>query len=437
MAGRRRRGQGQNYPSSGVPANGLGSRLTMLGLHRPATRAPAPRAGAIGAPRAGAAASADELVRQTLSWFAVAALAYRLAITPILVAGAVGNQINLPRSLMIAMGLVLAGDLVLLVGVMSGRFGRLLRSSVFFAVDLAVAAGLNLWATSTLPRGTLLWTGRDIVWGYGLGVISFWTALRGARTGAAILAGGVALHLLMARLNGAVFDFDGWMTLAARIAALALGFVIAWMVFALARRGGRAAVAEGLRAGREAERARLLRETHDTVLQTLEAIALRSGGNAPPVERLREIRATALQQAASLRAVLREDTARQGGLAAGLRALTEEFLARGLHTELVTGELAGDPAPAVTAALVGATREALTNVAKHAGTGRAVVRAVSRPDGVEVTVRDHGRGFDPGAERAGFGVDRSIVARMREVGGRAELWSAPGRGTRVTLWAPG
>jgi signal transduction histidine kinase len=66
-----------------------------------------------------------------------------------------------------------------------------------------------------------------------------------------------------------------------------------------------------------------------------------------------------------------------------------------------------------------------------------VVRAVSRPDGVEVTVRDHGRGFGPGAERAGFGVDRSIVARMREVGGRAELWSAPGRGTRVTLWAPG
>src|SRR5919106_667857 len=165
-------------------------------------------------------ASADELVGRTLSWFAVAALAYRLAITPILVAG-------------------------------------------------------------------------------------------------------VALHLLMARLNGAVFDFDGWMTLAARIAALALAFVVAWMVFALARQGGRAAVAEGLRAGQEAERARLLRETHDTVLQTLEAIALYSRrGDATPAERLREIRATALQQATELRAVLREDTVRQGGLAGGLRALT-------------------------------------------------------------------------------------------------------------------
>ena len=401
----------------------------MLGLHRPATRA--------GAPPAGTEAGADEVVRRTLSWFAVAALAYRLAITPILVAGALGNlETDLPRSLLVAMGVVLTGDLVLLVGVLLGRFGRLLRSTAFFAVDLAVAAGLNLWATSTLPHDTFLLPGRDIAWGYLLGVISFWTALRGPRTGAALLAGGVALHLLMARLNGAVYDFDGWMTSVARIAWLALAFGLAWVLVALARQGSRAAVAEGLRAGREAERARLLRETHDTVLQTLEAIALRSGGGDTASERLREIRATALQQATALRAVLREDTARQGGLAAGLRALTEELLRRGFHTELVTGELDGDPPAAVTAALVGATREALTNAAKHAGTGRAVVRAVSRPDGVEVTVRDHGRGFDPGAERAGFGVDRSIATRMREVGGRAELWSAPGRGTRVTLWAP-
>src|SRR6266498_4036330 len=377
-------------------------------------------------------AGADELVRRTLSWFAVAALAYRVAITPILVAGALGNLgTDIPRSLLAGLAVVLTGDLVLLVGVSMGRFRGLLRSPAFLAVDLAVATGLNLWATSTLQHGTFLWTGRDIVWGYGLGVISFWTALRGARTGAAILAGGVALHVLMARLNHAVFDFDGRMTFVARIAWLAL------VIVALARQGARAAVGEGLRAGREGERARLLRETHDTVLQTLEAIALRAGADdGMPAERLREIRATALQQATELRAVLREDTARQGGLTGGLHALTEEFLRRGLHTELVTGGLDRDPPTAVAAALIGATREALTNVAKHAGTGRAVVRAVSRPDGVEVIVRDHGRGFDLETEHHGFGVERSITSRMHEVGGRAELWSAPGRGTRVTLWGP-
>src|SRR6266540_544584 len=202
-------------------------------------------------------ASADELVGRTLSWFAVAALAYRVAITPILVAGALGNlRTDIRHSLLAGLAVVLTGDLVLLVGVIMGRFRGLLRSTAFLAVDLAVAAGLNLWATSTLPHGTFLWTGRDIVWGYGLGVISFWTALRGARTGAAILAGGVALHVLMARLNHAVFDFDGRMTFVARIAWLALAFGLALVIVALARQGARAAVGEGLRAGREGERAR-------------------------------------------------------------------------------------------------------------------------------------------------------------------------------------
>ncbi|HEV2919374.1 MAG TPA: hypothetical protein VG673_09050, partial [Actinomycetota bacterium] len=204
----------------------------------------------------------------------MAALAYRVAITPILVAGALGNlETDIPHSLLAGLAVVLTGDLVLLVGVILGRFRGLLRSTAFLVIDLAVAVGLNLWATSTLPQGTFLWAGRDIVWGYGLGVISFWTALRGARTGGAILAGGVALHLLMVRLNGAVFDFDGWMTFVARIAWLALAFGLALVLVALARQGARAAVGEGLRAGREGERARLLRETHDTVLQTLEAIA--------------------------------------------------------------------------------------------------------------------------------------------------------------------
>jgi signal transduction histidine kinase len=391
-------------------------------------------------------ASADDLVRRTLSWFAVAALAYRVAITPILVAGALGNLgTDVPRSVLVVMGVVITGDLVLLVGVAVGRFRRLLRSTVFFAVDLLVAVGLNLWATSTLRHGTFFLPGRDILWGYGFGVIALWTALRGARTGAAMLAGGVALHVLMARLNGAGFDLGGWLTLVSRTAWLAVAFALSVVLTALSRRGARAAVVEALRAGREAERAHLLRETHDTVLQTLEAIALRADtgdvmDDGAPTQRLREVRATALQQAAELRVVLREDAARQeqGGLAGKLRTLAGEFLRRGLHTELVTGGLDRDPPPPVTAALVGATREALANVAKHAGSGRAVVRAVSRPDGVEVTVRDHGRGFDPEAERGGFGfgIEQSITRRMREVGGQAELWSAPGRGTRVTLWGP-
>src|SRR6266511_3628404 len=108
--------------------------------------------------------AADDTVRRTLSWFAVAALTYRVAITPILIAGALGNLgMDVPHSLLVVMGVVLTGDLVLLVGVALGRFRWLLQSTVFFAVDLLIAVGLNLWATSTLRHGTFFLPVRDIV----------------------------------------------------------------------------------------------------------------------------------------------------------------------------------------------------------------------------------------------------------------------------------
>jgi signal transduction histidine kinase len=53
-----------------------------------------------------------------------------------------------------------------------------------------------------------------------------------------------------------------------------------------------------------------------------------------------------------------------------------------------------------------------------------------------VTTRDHGTGFSPDARPSGFGIGESIKARLAEVGGTASVESAPGSGTRVTLWVP-
>jgi signal transduction histidine kinase len=75
-------------------------------------------------------------------------------------------------------------------------------------------------------------------------------------------------------------------------------------------------------------------------------------------------------------------------------------------------------------------------VVKHAGVSRAVVRAAPARGGVEVTVRDHGSGFDTTVSHDGLGLARSIVERLRDSGGVAEIWSRPGEGTRVTLWVP-
>jgi signal transduction histidine kinase len=114
----------------------------------------------------------------------------------------------------------------------------------------------------------------------------------------------------------------------------------------------------------------------------------------------------------------------------------QEFRVGGLQVELVVAELAGDPPAPVTEALLGAAREALTNVRKHATVGQAVLRAAGTDEAVEVVVRDQGGGFDPGLAGGGYGLANSVTARVCEAGGDAAIWSAPGRGTRVRLWWP-
>lgn len=85
-------------------------------------------------------------------------------------------------------------------------------------------------------------------------------------------------------------------------------------------------------------------------------------------------------------------------------------------------------------ALGEATRQALANVRAHAGTMAVSVESVTGPTAVRIVVRDRGRGFDPSRIEADKqGVRVSIVGRMSQVGGSAEIRSWPGHGTIVTL----
>jgi signal transduction histidine kinase len=129
------------------------------------------------------------------------------------------------------------------------------------------------------------------------------------------------------------------------------------------------------------------------------------------------------------------------GLAAGIAAVAAELRDRGLRVNV---EMSGGPGPAVpppvATALTHAVREALVNVLRHAGTGEAwvTVRQAGRdeaaPEGAVVTVRDAGAGFDTGrVDALRLGVRRSIAERVEDRGGQATIRSAPGEGTLVTL----
>jgi signal transduction histidine kinase len=89
------------------------------------------------------------------------------------------------------------------------------------------------------------------------------------------------------------------------------------------------------------------------------------------------------------------------------------------------------------AALGAATREALVNVAKHAGVTSADLYTEVAPERVAVFVRDRGKGFDPGTVPTDRrGLRDSVSGRLERLGGTAVVRSSPGEGTEVELVLP-
>jgi signal transduction histidine kinase len=81
--------------------------------------------------------------------------------------------------------------------------------------------------------------------------------------------------------------------------------------------------------------------------------------------------------------------------------------------------------------------EALHNVARHSGARNVMLTMHSNGDGgLQLSVADDGRGFDPGRESAGAGLE-SMRRRAAAIGARLDVVSAPAGGTRVVLDWPG
>ncbi|MFI2611151.1 MacS family sensor histidine kinase [Kitasatospora sp. NPDC018619] len=204
------------------------------------------------------------------------------------------------------------------------------------------------------------------------------------------------------------------------------------------------------------ERERLSRDIHDGVLQVLALVQRRGAepdGGAGSGTGLAELGRLAGEQERALRALMTggPPAARYepGAGAAGPsdrqapRDLTA--LLRPYADERITLSAPGTPvllpgpAAGELAAAVGA---AVDNVRKHAGErARAWILVEDEPEAVTVGIRDDGPGFAPGrlgeAERAGrLGVSQSIRGRLLDLGGTAELYSAPGEGVEVELRVP-
>jgi len=182
---------------------------------------------------------------------------------------------------------------------------------------------------------------------------------------------------------------------------------------------------------RAEERADISAQVHDSVLQTLALIQRRADDPQKVVWLAR-------MQERELRSWLFEGRApgeveTDVTFAAGVRQIQQDVEARyGVPVEAVTvGDCELDEN---LNALLAAAREATINAAKWSGAGVISLFAEVEPEAVSLGVRDRGKGFDPSSVPADRkGLAESVHGRMARRGGTADVMSAEGEGTKVTL----
>jgi signal transduction histidine kinase len=170
---------------------------------------------------------------------------------------------------------------------------------------------------------------------------------------------------------------------------------------------------------------------HDTVLQALEYLSCDGYGAELDAETVRKV---ANDAAVELRGhLLRLGAPEPCELVSALEQVVSTAQRRGTVEVRMVTELNGSVYGAEAAALVGAVREALNNVQKHANASCVVVRCETSEAGARVVVSDDGVGVDLAHAVAGIGLRHSIIDRMESTGGHASVASELGNGTLVTL----
>ena len=194
----------------------------------------------------------------------------------------------------------------------------------------------------------------------------------------------------------------------------------------------------------EEERARVARDLHDEVNQSLTGLLLRleAAREAAPPEleaQLAETKALAnqaMRELLSLARQLRPTALDDLGLAAATAGQVEQLSGADFEATFAAdgdfSDLGGDAQLVV----YRVAQEALSNAARHSDAARVAVALRRRGDGgVELEVADDGRGFAFDDSERGLG-----IAGMRErallAGGELTIESRPGAGTTVRLAVP-
>jgi signal transduction histidine kinase len=202
------------------------------------------------------------------------------------------------------------------------------------------------------------------------------------------------------------------------------------------------------------ERRRFARELHDSVGQTLAALAMNLATAEADIERLLTTARTLADSTAMVQDMSKEirtishllhpPLLDEAGLASALRWYIQGFVERsGIEVDLSLADDFGRLPRELETTIFRVVQECLTNIHRHSGSPIAIIRVVRADRSVRVEIADKGKGI-PQAKRAematsgtaGVGI-RGMRERVRQLGGSLDIESSEnGRGTAIVVRLP-
>lgn len=282
----------------------------------------------------------------------------------------------------------------------------------------------------------------------------------GRRMGVYVAVFAVAAALVSAALRG----FDAVVPAETQTAEKTVNLVLwavfllvmAWLIGWVSERGGSLSLTQGLgaRAIRaiERERRRTGQDIHDGIAQyaaaafmETEVLATMAVETTPEVrmqvDRVRQPLGLLIEEARTMVGNLRPPALGPDEFISTFAELVEGFESRtGIESSV---ELEGDFAlhsDSMRICVYRTAQEALANVERHSDATKVKVWARSSKGGVDLIVRDNGKGFEPGEHENGNGNGhyglRGMEERAGYLGGRLVVHSAPGEGASIVVHVP-
>ena len=199
----------------------------------------------------------------------------------------------------------------------------------------------------------------------------------------------------------------------------------------------------------ESERRRISRQLHDDLNQKIATLSvgisqlkrrlpMQETALIGELDQLRENAATLTHDVRTLSHQLHPAVLEHLGLVTALESYTSNFSAEEQIDVELTAEIGTERIPfQVSICLYRVAVEALRNVSRHSGATSAAI-SLKRFDGVlELQVSDSGNGFDVETFKNGGGLGLiSVEERLRLLQGSCDIYSAPGRGTKLVVKVP-